>query len=89
MVGLTGLTSFHFVAPTLIGFADRHTPVCLSLVVKPASRRFASNAFAFNTKNPTARVGFSCVGRIDWTRTSDLFDPNEAFYQAELQSDKL
>ncbi len=26
-------------------------------------------------------------GRIDWTRTSDLFVPNEAFYQAELQSD--
>ena len=25
-------------------------------------------------------------GRIDWTRTSDLFVPNEAFYQAELQS---
>ena len=28
-------------------------------------------------------------GRIDWTRTSDLFVPNEAFYQAELQSDGL
>lgn len=27
------------------------------------------------------------IGRIDWIRTSDLFDPNEAFYQAELQSD--
>ena len=26
------------------------------------------------------------IGRIDWTRTSDLFVPNEAFYQAELQS---
>ena len=25
-------------------------------------------------------------GRIDWTRTSDLFVPNEAFYQAELHS---
>ena len=30
---------------------------------------------------------FFYIGRIDWTRTSDLFDPNEAFYQAELQSD--
>ena len=30
---------------------------------------------------------FFKLGRIDWTRTSDLFDPNEAFYQAELQSD--
>lgn len=27
------------------------------------------------------------IGRIDWTRTSDLFVPNEAFYQAELQSE--
>ena len=27
------------------------------------------------------------VGRIDWTRTSDLYVPNVAFYQAELQSD--
>ncbi len=26
-------------------------------------------------------------GRNDWTRTSDLFVPNEAFYQAELHSD--
>ncbi len=25
-------------------------------------------------------------GRNDWTRTSDLFVPNEAFYQAELHS---
>ena len=29
---------------------------------------------------------FFYIGRIDWTRTSDLFVPNEAFYQAELQS---
>ena len=26
------------------------------------------------------------IGRNDWTRTSDLFVPNEAFYQAELHS---
>ena len=32
---------------------------------------------------------FFYIGRIDWTRTSDLFVPNEAFYQAELQSDIL
>lgn len=26
-------------------------------------------------------------GRSDWTRTSDLYVPNVAFYQAELHSD--
>ena len=30
---------------------------------------------------------FFYIGRIDWTRTSDLYVPNVAFYQAELQSD--
>lgn len=29
---------------------------------------------------------FFYIGRNDWTRTSDLFVPNEAFYQAELHS---
>lgn len=33
------------------------------------------------------RKGGFFYGRIDWTRTSDLFVPNEAFYQAELQSE--
>lgn len=28
-------------------------------------------------------------GRSDWTRTSDLYVPNVAFYQAELHSDNL
>ena len=43
---------------------------------------------AHSTQKTPRRV-FSCVGRIDWTRTSDLFVPNEAFYQAELQSEVL
>ena len=32
---------------------------------------------------------FGCVeiGRGDWIRTSDLFDPNEALYQAEPRPD--
>ena len=35
------------------------------------------------------RKGGFFYGRIDWTRTSDLFVPNEAFYQAELHSVNL
>lgn len=31
-------------------------------------------------------MGCFFYGRNDWTRTSDLFVPNEAFYQAELHS---
>ena len=30
---------------------------------------------------------FFSFGRSDWTRTSDLYVPNVAFYQAELHSD--
>lgn len=37
---LTGLTSFHFVAASLIAFSDRRTPVRLVFLVKPASRWF-------------------------------------------------
>ena len=39
------------------------------------------------TTKKSCHKGRICfTGRIDWTRTSDLFVPNEAFYQAELQS---
>ncbi len=54
------------------------------------------NQLAFAEKNTpphrnkkTAHKERYLCGRIDWTRTSDLFVPNEAFYQAELQSDNL
>ena len=39
-----------------------------------------------NNKKPPFIGGFLLFGRIDQIRTSDLFDPNEAFYQAELHS---
>ena len=39
-----------------------------------------------HNKKPPIKGGF-CYGRNDWTRTSDLFVPNEAFYQAELHSE--
>ena len=54
MVGLTGLLSKHFFkclhVHCTIGFADRHTLVCLSFVVKPASRRFEPTANAVQQK---------------------------------------
>ena len=28
-----------------------------------------------------------CIGRSDWVRTSDLYVPNVALYQAELHSE--
>lgn len=51
--------------------------------------RFLSAVFSpprFAHKKNHRKGGFF-YGRIDWTRTSDLFVPNEAFYQAELQSE--
>ena len=40
----------------------------------------------FHKKKTAQRAVFS-FGRSDWTRTSDLYVPNVAFYQAELHSD--
>ena len=40
----------------------------------------------FHKKKPPNGRFFS-FGRSDWTRTSDLYVPNVAFYQAELHSD--
>lgn len=87
---LTGLLSKHFSKMSARSLrssakADRDTSVSLSLVVKPALAG-SSPILVHSTKKSHHKGRIYFVGRIDWTRTSDLFDPNEAFYQAELQS---
>ena len=44
----------------LFASAHRHTLVCLSLVVKPASRWFSFTTTAVQQINPAARAGFIC-----------------------------
>ena len=87
MVGLTGLLRLSYVhsAHRLNSRPAFFRPpfACSQTSV----RRFVSIANAIIKQKSRPEGGFLFDGRIDWTRTSDLFDPNEAFYQAELQSD--
>ncbi len=70
----------------------RHTSVCLALVVEPvaappASQWFKSISLRDNQIKKTPIKGaFLYDGRNGWIRTTDLCDPNAAFYQAELRS---
>lgn len=55
----------------------------------PIAQKYFIPAYGiFKNKKSCQQAAFLIFnGRIDWTRTSDLFVPNEAFYQAELQSE--
>ena len=64
--------------------AHRRALARLLLVVKQLPRWFSNHHYP--TTKKTTRKGGVFYGRNDWTRTSDLFVPNEAFYQAELHS---
>ena len=87
MVGLTGLlcAALELHRRTFAPGKPAIPPYRLVLVVKPAFSLVREPIIL--TIKKTAHKGRPFFnGRIDWTRTSDLFVPNEAFYQAELQS---
>ena len=89
MVGITGLTSLCPAASSLLGLFSppQHTPVCLSSLSNQLSRWFKLiSSQSFKIKMPPLGWHFYFNGRSDWTRTSDLYVPNVAFYQAELHS---
>ena len=54
MVGAVGLAS---PLRRLSAKADRHTPVCRRLLVKPTSRRFETSYITYHIKIPPARGG--------------------------------
>ena len=58
-------------------------PSRLLLLVKQLSRWFEPQT-SIQQKKPPHRGWLFIIGRSDWTRTSDLYVPNVAFYQAEL-----
>ena len=64
----------------------RHTAVCLAPAVQTASLAGSNPRCAHNKKHRVSGVSFYC-GRSDWVRTSDLYVPNVALYQAELHSE--
>ena len=67
------------------GALHRRTSVRLLPAVRTASFAGSNPPQAQNKKPP---VGwFLFCGRSDWVRTSDLYVPNVALYQAELHSD--
>lgn len=60
------------------------TPVVF--ILAPLPRSLALTFITIHNKKTTRKGRLFYYGRNDWTRTSDLFVPNEAFYQAELHS---
>ncbi len=65
-----GLASLRFAARALISFADRDTPVSLSLVVGPLLRGSKSVA-ALPIKKPPFRTAF-LIGAGNGIRTHDI-----------------
>ena len=60
------------------------------LVVEPPHFQCVFQTFAPHAQIKNRHLGrFFICGRSDWVRTSDLYVPNVALYQAELHSENL
>ena len=81
--GSVGLPALCYGASALIAFGDRHTKVCLSLVVKPAFRGFSSSQLSTNKK--TTLAGGHFVGELGGIRTRDPLIKSQMLYRLSYE----